>query len=110
MTTPYTPKEIDIFSDVQAASMKTGLPIVIAVFRHIANYPEFSVTKSKLIDDVKNDNGLPNAGFAIAEEILITKTIENLKDKRLLEEVGDTLKLTQSGLEAIKILKIKLSE
>lgn len=107
MTTPYTPKEIDVFSDVQAASVRTGLPLVIAVFRHLMNYTPFAVNKNKLLKDIREDSGLEKAGFAIKDDAIIVRTIKNLEDKQFLEEIGGgEIRLTGTGQEAVEILRL----
>ena len=107
MTTPYTPKEIDVFSDVQAASVRTGLPLVIAVFRHLMNYYPEAVSKAQLLKDIREDTGLGRAGFPIKDDQVIARTIGNLKEKQFLEDNKGMIRLTGAGQEAVEILRLK---
>jgi hypothetical protein len=122
---------IEIISQVQTVALRTSLPIVLAVLKHLSerNEPENtsyegttssengSLTLSTLKTKIETDSDLKKANYVVSID-LVTKTIENLIIKNFVEvedkiyEEGDNIelsdndkiKLTQNGYHATTLL------
>lgn len=105
MATAYSVEELELLFDIQAVAMRTGLPAVLIILKHLSEYPQQRVNKSRLIEGIKKDPDLEKVGYEI-NEMVIENGIRNLIYWHFLGEEGEEIFLRKRGKEAVRLLII----
>ena len=106
---------MEILSAIQDASMKSTLPIIIAIFKHLSKYTEV-VDKKKIKQDIIEDKdleeSLTDSGSRIrVDEVSLDNSIKVLCLQGIfLKSMDDKIGLTERGREAAKLLGLVESE
>jgi hypothetical protein len=103
----YIPREMEILSSIQDASMRTTLPIIIAIFKHLSNYNGL-VDKNEIKISILNDKDLElsSAGSKFrVDEISLENSINVLIFQNIfLASEGNKIGLTERGKQAVMLL------
>lgn len=106
----WTSEELKLFCDIQALAARTGLPIVISIFKHFSKEPGRSVGRSTILADIGQDENFEKAGYEIVSQMTVKDAIRNLIDSQFLRQDNDEIMLSEKGQKAIEILSLKKTE
>ena len=110
----YSSEDMNLISQAQAVALCTALPIVLIIFKNFFKISDHNEQKLEEYENltfeeinykVKNDPYLVNANHIIPDEF-IEKGIKGLIEIKFLKQYRNGLRLTESGLKAVKLLLV----
>lgn len=100
-------REMEILSSIQDASVKTSLPMIIAIFKHLSGHTEFvdkMTIKREIIDDEDLKSAVSGSKITVDEVVLDNSINVLILQGIFLESVDDKIGLTARGKEAAELL------